>query len=75
VDSTGSQTDTGSDIIILCESCFYKIPAEPINTKLDNFPIAKELFRQDTCACDHCNRKLDVFGNYFFVKEEKRNIN
>jgi hypothetical protein len=75
MDSADTKTHVIGNIVVLCESCFNKIPSEPISTPVNHFPYAKQLWRLGKYSCDHCTQELRPFDNYYFVEEEGRNIN
>jgi hypothetical protein len=75
MDSAVSKNNIIGNIVVLCESCFGKIPEEPIDTPINNFPYAQILFRQGNYECVHCNAELHPFDNYYFIHENKWRIN
>ena len=75
MDSADTKNNVVGNIVVLCESCFGKIPEEPIDTPINNFPYVQTLWRQDKYSCDHCMQELRPFDNYYFIHENKWRIN
>ena len=75
MDSADIQNNVVGNVIVLCESCFHKIPNDPIDTKIGYFPYAQSLWRQGNYTCDHCMQELRPFDNYYFIHEDKWRIN